>query len=55
MRRPYARAVPYMNCQIPTAPARDTARGFSADSITARYFNSYGTPYRSNTCSNIGK
>ena len=40
-----ADAVPGINCQGPTAPAHDLAVGLSSDSITARYFNSQGSPY----------
>ena len=42
--RPYILPVLYMNCHSPVAPTRLTALGFRADSITAIYFSSTGSP-----------
>ena len=43
-----------MNCHMPLAPARDTATGFRADSITAMYLSSSGMSYLLKTSSKMG-
>ena len=47
--------VGYINCHNPPAPLLDTAIGFRADSTMAKYLNSIGKLYLSNSSSNIGK
>jgi len=42
-------AVSAINCQGPKAPTLERADDFNSDSITARYFNSTGRPYREKT------
>ena len=44
MVNPYILPVLYMNCHKPVAPILDTAFGFRADSITAIYLSSAGSP-----------